>query len=52
MIKLCTIRYNIGVEIFSMIKQVVFDIDETIANTTHLVPKIINEVLEYFDKPT
>ena len=34
-----------------MIKHVVFDFDGTIANTTPLVPEIINEVLQYFDKP-
>ena len=34
-----------------MIKHVVFDFDGTIANTTPLVPEIINEVLEYFNKP-
>jgi len=34
-----------------MIKHVVFDFDGTIANTTHLVPQIINEVLKEFNKP-
>lgn len=34
-----------------MIKHVVFDFDGTIANTTPLIPEIINEVLEQFDKP-
>ena len=33
-----------------MIKHVVFDFDGTIANTTHLVPQIINEVLTEFNK--
>ncbi|MEX1378158.1 MAG: HAD hydrolase-like protein [Eubacteriales bacterium] len=35
-----------------MIKHVVFDFDGTIANTTHLVPQIINEVLAEFNKRT
>lgn len=34
-----------------MIKHVVFDFDGTIANTTPLIPEIINEVLTQFNKP-
>lgn len=34
-----------------MIKHVVFDFDGTIANTTPLIPEIINEVLIKFNKP-
>lgn len=34
-----------------MIKHVVFDFDGTIANTTPLIPEIINEVLARFNKP-
>ena len=34
-----------------MIKHVVFDFDGTIANTNPLVPEIINEVLDCYNKP-
>lgn len=34
-----------------MIKHVVFDFDGTIANTKPLIPEIINEVLQQFNKP-
>ncbi len=34
-----------------MIKHIVFDFDGTIADTTPLVPEIVNEVLRYFNKP-
>ena len=35
-----------------MIKHVVFDFDGTIADTSPLLPQIVNEVLDHYDKPT